>query len=56
MGMELSLINDRWCMPGSDGYGFGIQYCIAFTDENRLMTPEELMIDLNITPVYIQKI
>lgn len=40
---------------GSSGIGLGIQYCIAITDENYLMTPEDLMIDLNIVPVYIQK-
>lgn len=41
---------------GTSGIGLGIQYCIAITDENRLSIPEDLMIDLNVTPVYIQKI
>lgn len=41
---------------GSSANGVGIQYCIAITDENRLSIPEDLMIDLNVTPVYIQKI
>ena len=50
------LAGGRWNTGGgTSGNGLGIQYCIAISDENYLMTPEDLMIDLNIVPVYIQK-
>ena len=52
---EDQLLGGRWNTGSSGGLGLGIQYCIAITDENRLSIPEDLMIDLNVTPVYIQK-
>ena len=61
MGMEEysddedQLLGGRWNTGSSGGVGLGIQYRIAITDENHLSIPEDLMIDLNVTSVYIQK-